>query len=184
MLELFPQSIQDALYVRTDDNRPRNLDILDCRLKGSDTLEALAKKHGLTRERVRQIEMRGRRVLEWQFRLREQAWQKQGQLLATIQTLEKEATDFARVRELVKPYLFPGEKPDVPIVYLNDLALGDTTVRLRNGLQSAGIKTLNGVAALLEKDDYEFLKLKNLGRTCLAEAKQLLIEHGIWEAEK
>ena len=169
MLELLPQSITDYLFVNSD-HRERALDILECRLKGSATRKELAQKHGISKERVRQHEMRGRRLIAQHLKKREEAWKKQGELLAIIKRLEAGMT-------------VGGDKPVAPIIYINDLdTLDMISRRLYWALRCGGIKTLNEAAALLAKGEGELLKLKNFGRVSLTELKGLLDKYGLTAA--
>jgi len=183
MLNLLPQSIIDSLFTKSD-HRERDLDILECRLKESASLKELEQKHGISQQWVRQIEYKGRRIIAWQLRKREQAWGKQGELLAVIKRLEAEATAYRKIKEVITPHLFSEDKAAIPIISIEDLKCPEMiSLRVYQALKNAGIETLNEAAVSLEKGDYRIIRMHNFGKVSLAELKELLVRYGIWRTE-
>jgi DNA-directed RNA polymerase alpha subunit len=178
MFDLLPQSIIDSLFTDSD-NRPRDLDILECRLRKSATLKELAQKHGLCKERIRQIEMKGRRVITWHLKKMNEAWEKQGELVATIKALEAEVDVLRKLKEVISPYISE-DKPTTPIVPIEDLRYSEMmSVRLYQTLRNAGINTLNEAAVMLEDGGCQLLKIKNFGKLSLAMLKELVVKYGL-----
>ncbi len=171
MDELIPKQILESIF-RNSEYRQRDIEIVTRRLQGdkSDTLVCLTLEYGLTRNRILQIEKRGRRALHNKLSMLYETWQQIPDLIQQIEDLEAEVKC---LRETGKP-LSEIQRTEAVIIPINRYA-DDIPVWVWNSLRNGGFSNWNQVA---KATDGELLKMKCFGTKALAIIKQKLIELG------
>lgn len=173
------QGIYNALAILTE----REQDVLRLRFKDKMTLEQCGKIHGVTRERIRQIEAKALRKLRHPTRANMIKSVPLTELQAKHSEYMKLQNEYEWLKKAFESLTAQKAEPGVIIPSVERAILLEKTieeldlsVRSYNCLRRRGVNTLRDVVEMTED---ELMKVRNLGRKSADEVMAKLKEYGL-----
>ena len=178
-LAVYIPGIEEALATLTE----REQGVIAYRFERKFTLEQTAKEYGITRERIRQIEVKALRKLRRPDRIAMIRAVPRTELHTEIHAYTKLQEDYDLLAKAFETLTAQKAEPGViiPMATMADILNTplenlDLSVRSYNALKRRGINTIRDITEMSES---ELMKVRNLGKKSLAEVKAKLTDCGV-----